>query len=104
MNNPIINPVLFYLADTAGGLKFLFIIISILLLFISFIFFMEKGLCKKYCIGSAILLIILGILIPSKETCYKMAIAKYVTPHNIEIVSEYVNDVASSVGLSLIHI
>lgn len=46
---------------------------------------------KKIIIAGAIVLTI-GGLIPSKETCYKMVVASYVTPVNIELAKGEVTD------------
>lgn len=48
----------------------------------------------KQSLGIAIIAIILFILplIPSQETMYKMLIASYITPNNIEQTSEFVGD------------
>lgn len=47
---------------------------------------------KKIVIAGVIVLTI-GGLIPSKETCYKMVVVSYVTPANIESAKGEVTDI-----------
>ena len=52
-------------------------------------------------IVAGIVIVILGVCCPSKDTCYKMALAKFATPQNIQTVTEYVGDTASNVSDSV---
>lgn len=94
---PIINPWVFYLIDMVdgwktilqlcGGLLWIILFFSIILPFDDF-----NGLNKKLFIKIAIPLTIVASLIPSSLTIYKMVIADNVTPNNIQIVGDTVED------------
>ena len=109
MNTPIISPWFFYfarLADTLGIGLIIFgciaILISILVLCSSLddneTSFIKKSV-KGIIIG--IVIIILGIFCPSEDTCYKMALAKFATPQNIQAITGYVGDTTSNVSDSV---
>lgn len=93
---PMINPWLFYLTDVLCNLKFVFVIffsVSLLLyLLIGFVTASDIGEKPEWFTRkNAILLIIpiiIGLLIPEEKTVYKMLIASYTTPNNIEYVKE----------------
>ena len=109
MNTPIISPWFFYfarLADTLGIGLIIFgciaILISILVL-CSSLDDNETSFVKKSVKGIIIgvVIIILGIFCPSEDTCYKMALAKFATPQNIQAITEYVGDTTSNVSDSV---
>ena len=106
---PIISPWFFYfarLADTLGIGLIIFgciaILISILVLCSSLndneTSFVKKSI-KGIIIG--VVIIILGIFCPSEDTCYKMALAKFATPQNIQAITGYVGDTTSNVSDSV---
>lgn len=102
MSSPIVNPAFFYLAEAASEFKILFYALGILTPIISAIVYLSTD-CEtpkniKLYVISGIVLIIFGALTPSKETCYKMGIAKYVTPQNINVVSKYIDEMALSLS------
>ncbi len=105
---PIINPWVFYLMDIVDSWELIFEFMGVLgcLLFVGF-FIAEK--VKEYCeyaqseiemlksirkflMKLSIPLLILGILLPTSSTIYKMIVAKNVTPNNIQIVGDTVED------------
>lgn len=105
---PIINPLWFYLIGISENIVFTFWIVGGLLLaagaIIGIILMCEgwdmnenivktllKVLKKAIIIGG--LLVTVGNLIPSKDTCYKMMTAALVTPNNITAVGEAATDV-----------
>lgn len=109
MNTPIISPWFFYfarIADTLGISLIIFggiaILISIIVLCDSHgdneISFVKKSV-KGIIIG--VVIIILGIFCPSEDTCYKMVIAKFATPQNIQAITGYVGDTTSNVSDSV---
>lgn len=109
MNTPIISPWFFYfarLADTLGIGLIIFgciaILISILVL-CSSLDDNETSFVKKSVKGIIIgvVIIILGIFCPSEDTCYKMALAKFATPQNIQAITEYAGDTASNINDSV---
>lgn len=96
MMKPIINPWLFYLTDVLSGIKWLLVVFFAVALFV-YLF----GLCiylldmqelpdwhKLKNIVFLVIPIIIGLLIPEEKTVYKMLIASYTTPNNIEYVKE----------------
>lgn len=99
---PIINPWLFYLIDLFGGIKSInmFVLIElIVVLSISILihiveidegFFTKKYF--KYMAISVVISCIVMLVIPSKETMYKMVVAQNVTYENVEIASETIKD------------
>ena len=109
MNTPIISTWFFYfarLADTLGIGLIIFgcieILISILVL-CSSLDDNETSFVKKSVKGIIIgvVIIILGIFCPSEDTCYKMALAKFATPQNIQAITGYVGDTTSNVSDSV---
>lgn len=107
---PIINPWVFYFISTANVLKIIFLIISIILFGISCACILiaadsddseyydkeelKRGYKKsKGKIVAAIFFLILGVLIPLKNTCYQMLVANYVTPNNLEVVKDNAKDI-----------
>lgn len=109
MNTPIINPWFFYFAGIADELGISLIVFGCIAILLSTIILCislddnETGFVKKSIKGIIIgaVIIILGIFCPSEDTCYKMALAKFATPQNIQTVTEYVGDTASNVSDSV---
>ena len=100
MDNPIINPIWFYLADTIPNVRYVLIAVSVALFIISVGQIDNNKVFRKFIIGGFLSLIV-GALIPSQETLYKMVAAKMITPNNIKIVNDYVNDTATNVSDNL---
>lgn len=109
MNTPIISPWFFYFAGIADGLGItlmvfgcIAILFSAIILSASFnddeIDFAKKSI-KGIIIG--VVIVILGVFCPSEDTCYKMALAKFATPQNIQTVTKYAGDTASNVSDSV---
>ena len=95
MDNPIVNPIWFYLADTIPNVRYVLIAVSVALFIISVGQIDNNKVFRKF------LSLIVGALIPSQETLYKMVAAKMITPNNIKIVNDYVNDTATNVSDNL---
>lgn len=105
---PIINPLWFYLIGISENVAYTFWIVGGILLAIGIvigIILMCEGcdtdadvvktllkLVKKSVIIGGILVTV-GNLIPSQDTCYKMMTAALVTPNNITAVGEAATDV-----------
>ena len=111
MNEPIISPWLFYWIDVlhsydvVNTILFLCFSCGLLLMFITYFCIRFDDDCGNYqkmlnrarirklkIISKRFLavysIIVLGVLfIPSKETTYKMLVAQYVTPKNVEITT-----------------
>lgn len=96
MMKPIINPWLFYFIDVLSGIKWLLVVFFALALFIyllafSFYVLDMQELPDWHKLKNIVFLvipIIIGLLIPEEKTVYKMLIASYTTPNNIEYVKE----------------
>ena len=100
MDNPIVNPIWFYLADTIPNVRYVLIVVSVALFIISIGQSDNNKVFRKFIIGGFLFLIVY-VLIPSQETLYKMVAAKMITPNNIKIVNDYVSDTATNVSDSL---
>ena len=106
MNTPIISPWFFYFAGIADTLRISLILFGCIVALFSTITlcaslddkeidFIKKSI-KGIIIGAIIFAF--GIFCPSEDTCYKIALAKYATPQNIQIITEYVEDTTSNVA------
>lgn len=100
MDNPIVNPIWFYFADTIPNVRYILIAVSVALFIISIGQIDNNKVFRKFIIGGFLSLIV-GALIPSQETLYKMVAAKMITPNNIKIVNDYINDTATDISDNL---
>ena len=100
MDTPIINPVWFYLADTIPNIRYVFIAVGFCLFILS-IGQIDNNKVFRKIVVSGFLALVVGAIIPSQETLYKMVAAKMITPNNIQTVSDYVNDTATNVSDNL---
>lgn len=100
MGNPIVNPIWFYLTDTIPNVRYVLIAVSFALFIISVGQIDNNKVFRKFIIGGFLSLIV-GVLIPSQETLYKMVAAKMITPNNIKTITDYVNDTATNVSDNL---
>lgn len=101
---PIINPMFFYFADTIPNVFFVCWFASaigvayVCLRKISSIDEEQPYKAPKSLIAAIVAGIVLAVCIPSQETLYKMAIAKFVTRDNVAYVSELVGTTAENVA------
>ena len=100
MDTPIINPVWFYLADTIPNIRYVFIAVGFCLFILS-IGQIDNNKVFRKIVVSGFLALVVGAIIPSQETLYKMVAAKMITPNNIQTVSDYVGDTATNVSDNL---
>lgn len=100
MDNPIVNPIWFYLADTIPNIRYVFIAVGFCLFILS-IGQIDNNKVFRKIVVSGFLALIVGAIIPSQDTLYKMVAAKMITPNNIQTVSDYVNDTATNVSDNL---
>lgn len=100
MDTPIINPVRFYLADTIPNIRYVFIAVGFCLFILS-IGQIDNNKVFRKIVVSGFLALVVGTIIPSQETLYKMVAAKMITPNNIKTVSNYVNDTATDISDNL---
>lgn len=100
MDNPIISPIWLYLADTIPNIRYVLIAVGFGLFILS-IGQIDNNKVFRKIVVSGFLALVVGALIPSQETLYKMIAAKMITLNNIQSVSDYVNDTATNVSDSL---
>ena len=100
MDSPIVNPIWFYLADTIPNIRYVFIAVGFCLFILS-IGQIDNNKVFRKIVVSGFLALVVGAIIPSQETLYKMVAAKMITPNNIQTVSDYVNDTATNVSNNL---
>ena len=100
MDNPIVNPIWFYLADTIPNIRYVFIAVGFCLFILS-IGQIDNNKVFRKIVVSGFLALVVWAIIPSQETLYKMVAAKMITPNNIQTVSDYVNDTATNVSNNL---
>lgn len=100
MDNPIVNPIWFYFADTIPNVRYILIAVSVALFIISIGQIDNNKVFRKFIIGGFLSLIV-GALIPSQETLYKIVAAKMITPNNIKVVNDYINDTATDISDNL---
>lgn len=96
--NPIISPWWIYLSEKSGALGFMLIILGIfgVIMFIvgNLIFYVETERLlfkKRFCVAS-IVFIVIGSLFPSQKTVLTMMTVQQLTPTNIEIVGNTIED------------
>lgn len=78
MSEPIISPWIFYVADVVGSIN---LVINVLMWIL--------------CIATAIAL--LNIMIPARDTFYKMTVTNYITPANIDKASDIVDKITDKI-------
>ena len=100
MDNPIVNPIWFYLADTIPNIRYVFIAVGFCLFILS-IGQIDNNKVFRKIVVSGFLSLVVGATIPSQKTHYKMVVAKMITPNNIQTVSDYVSDTATNVSDNL---
>ena len=100
MDNPIISPIWFYLTDTIPNIRYVLIATGFGLFILS-IGQIDNNKVFREIVVSGFIALVVGALIPSQETLYKMIAAKMITSNNIQTVSDYVNDTATNVSDNL---
>ena len=94
MNEPIINPWIFYIADVCNGLNIILLIAITCIFTIGVIVVCtEQHDILKPVIISLITASLLFILVPSRDTLYKIAIARQLTPANIQKAGDSIDTV-----------
>lgn len=91
----IINPWWFYLIGVGESIQAFFMIIGVIgIVFIgilTLIYIIEVDEVPKFCKLTMIfcsVMVLIGSLIPNKQTCYSMAIASIATIENLEYAAE----------------
>ena len=107
MDNPIVNPIWFYLADVIPSLGVFLGLLGAGLCIVGLTFLMTSEITKedinrcKKCLIPGLIVLLLSFMTPSKNTIYQMIVAKAITPNNIKIASDYINDTATNVSDNL---
>lgn len=106
MDNPIVNPIWFYLVDVVPRVGAFLGFFGIGLGVTGLIILAQDNkyisTFKKFLI-SGIVVFVVGVLFPSKDACYQMIAAKAITPNNIKTVTDYVNDTATNISDNLMN-
>lgn len=106
MSEPIISPWIFYYIELLGKLSSL-VNLGLILSFLVILLYLNpnedvedsiqfKRVCK-FLAGISCILLFLFIIIPDRDTAYKMLVAKYVTQENIENLGDNLDKVADKV-------
>lgn len=112
MEGPIISPWLIYLINASLGIRISLIFIGSLLLVLAWFLYTnsdttfvwsdsykDQELSRKYkrtknvTIAIAVLVLLTAFLIPSKQTCYQMLAAHYMTYEKVDALGEQAKDV-----------
>lgn len=110
-SEPIINPWLLYLADVLDGLKILsWTVVAIACVYVIVCLagvavncdLDEDDFKKWYCnlkkaILPTVVSMVFAILMPSKDTLYKMAIAEALTPDNVKMAYDVTSKTANDI-------
>lgn len=112
MNEPIISPWIFYAADVIGNINISINVLTLIALVVIFCAiytyfeYQESGDDEEikdieervwFIIKVFIVVLMLNIFIPAKDTFYKMVATSYVTPANIEMVGDNVEKIADKI-------
>lgn len=119
MQTPIISPWLIYLIDATFGIRMILMFSGFALAALAVWFYLlqdetrfytdiwgnhgnknkEKSYKRKkiVCIVASVIFIVATFLIPSKETCYQMLVAHYVTYENAEIAGDQAKELVDYV-------
>ena len=112
MNEPIISPWIFYVADVVGSINLVINVLMWILCIataIAFCDYMSNRSPYKEAetiqnrktfhslLKILIVVTVLNIMIPSQNTFYKMIATSYVTPANIERIGDNVDKIADKI-------
>ena len=112
MNEPIISPWIFYVADVVGSINLVINVLMWILCIATAIAFCDymsnrspyketETIQNRKTFHSLLKILvvvtILNIMIPSQGTFYKMIATSYVTPANIEIIGDNVDKIADKI-------
>lgn len=112
MNEPIISPWIFYVADVVGSINLVVNVLVWILCITTAIAFYDymsnrnpykeaETIQSRKTFHSLLKILIvvtaLNIMIPSQNTFYKMIATSYVTPANIEIIGDNVDKIADKI-------
>lgn len=101
MNEPIINPIVFYLIDLAGDLEaFVCVALIAIIAIFAILYFcfsdeindFTKKVIKPTII-TIVILALVAIAIPSDKTMYAMLVSNYVTQENVEKAEDKVKEI-----------
>lgn len=96
MNEPIISPWLIYLLDVSDAIKCTMFVIAVASGILTlFVFCVDEEFTQRTKRSVIIFIVctILAIFVPSERTMYKIIIASYVTPANIQKAGDSIDAV-----------
>ncbi len=107
MSEPIISPWLIYFINLVEHISFVSFLGTLICIGLCFIsagmkhdfrrdsdVVAEANTVLKWALPTGIICLLLTILIPSKETCYQMLVASYVTPETINATIDGAENIA----------
>lgn len=100
MNEPLINPWLIYLLDVSDVIKCTMFVIAVASGVLTlFVFCADREMTTQTKRAAIIFIVctVLAIFVPSERTMYKMIIASYVTPANIQKAGDSIDIVIDKV-------
>lgn len=120
MQTPIISPWLIYLINATFGVRITMFCAGCALAGLAFLFYVEEDENRVFrdiyrgelgdankeksyrrkkivCAIVAVIFLVISALIPSKETCYQMLVAHYVTYENAEIAGDQAKELVDYV-------
>ena len=100
MNEPLINPWLIYLLDVSDAIKCTMFVIAVASGVLTlFVFCADREMTTQTKRAAIIFIVctVLAIFVPSERTMYKMIIASYVTPANIQKAGDSIDIVIDKV-------
>lgn len=105
MNEPLINPWIFWMIDVLHALNDLGEIVWTLSILVLGVLYALKKVTERdnyktaFTVLTTVMIIsaLTFIVIPTKEGMYKMLIASQVTPHNLQVSQEVANDLLDNI-------
>lgn len=98
MNEPIISPWIFYVADVVGSIN---LVVNVLMWILCIATAEAETIQNRKTFHSLlkilIVVTILNIMIPARDTFYKMTVTNYITPANIDKASDIVDKITDKI-------
>lgn len=112
MNEPIISPWIFYVADVVGSINLVINVLMWILCIATAIAFCDYMASRSpykeaetiqnqktfhSLLKVLVIVTILNIMIPARDTFYKMTVTNYITPANIDKASDIVDKITDKI-------
>lgn len=98
---PIISPWVIYGLSLCNGAKALLVFGAACGLVMCGWLCLEDGAVKKWIVATLSLVLIVGLLIPSKTTALQMLVAQNVTYERVDVVGETIVDIYNDIVLAV---